>query len=629
MAGGAARRERHRSGGFRAPLIVALGLLGGWGAARADGSGLQLRHLLSPEPGKVQALIEPDSTVALSGAAAADFALLLNGGQPARNVTVRKNSDRGGLLTLVVLDDSGSYRNKAGTVLARPLLQGYVSALGPNDRIGLVVFGTDAKAYPIRTSGTDFLADLADPQRQSAAGRANLRATNLLSGLSAALGVLRKEQEEKRVQPGLAEIILLTDAGDEAGVDTSDWRSVLTDSEARGVRVSAIISDMATSAGAAQRLASLTRLRELSEKTYGLYDNSNSVVSALSTLRTARDRQKSWLTVEAELCGIAAASGSGPPQTDARVEYAPGGARQAWSGARSFRPQWTPASAAPCPSLIPCSPSCRLWEQCTAGTCEPRACTANEQCGPTARCVAQRCERVADPQPLWLWALLGGLLVLLGGLATFLLLRKRRSDGQEAKKPEEPMLPPVEPPLKPADPPAVVPVAVAGAGAAAVAPLLDPLPETHLVAIGGRVNIGEKWRLHKAKVYVGGSSAPEDGNDIVFSLPQVSTKHALFESYPSGALWLTDLKARNGTYLNGRKLEPGERVALKPGDQVKLSQQLILEVQRPGAGKAAAEPEAPSLSPPQADEKAPQADEKAPARVPLDKKKTVFDPGNR
>jgi pSer/pThr/pTyr-binding forkhead associated (FHA) protein len=152
-----------------------------------------------------------------------------------------------------------------------------------------------------------------------------------------------------------------------------------------------------------------------------------------------------------------------------------------------------------------------------------------------------------------------------------------------------------------------------------------------LVAIGGRVTIGEKWRLHKAKVYVGGSSAKEDGNDIVFSMPQVSSKHALFELYPSGALWLTDLKAKNGTFLNGRQLAAGERVQLRPGDQVKLSQQLILEIQRPGSEQATPDTavgpvvETTAMKPPVA--KSPTAEPMT--AKPVDKKKTVFDPGNR
>ena len=117
-------------------------------------------------------------------------------------------------------------------------------------------------------------------------------------------------------------------------------------------------------------------------------------------------------------------------------------------------------------------------------------------------------------------------------------------------------------------------------------------------------------------------------------MPQISSKHALFELYPSGALWLTDLKARNGTFLNGRQLAAGERVQLRPGDQVKLSQQLILEIQRPGA-----EHKAPEAAPAPKIEAVPaKPAEGKPAEVkpavaepakPVDKKKTVFDPGNR
>ena len=121
----------------RLPAWLGLGMGLGFGlagtVARADGNGLQVRHLLSPEPGKVQALVEPDGSVSgLSSPVATDFALLLSGGQSAPNVTVRKNSDRGGLLTLVVLDDSGSYRSRAGQTVARPLLQSYSSSLGPS-----------------------------------------------------------------------------------------------------------------------------------------------------------------------------------------------------------------------------------------------------------------------------------------------------------------------------------------------------------------------------------------------------------------------------------------------------------------------------------------------------------------
>ena len=73
----------------------------------------------------------------------------------------------------------------------------------------------------------------------------------------------------------------------------------------------------------------------------------------------------------------------------------------------------------------------------------------------------------------------------------------------------------------------------------------------------------------------------------------------------------------------------GERVQLRPGDQVKLSQQLILEIQRPGAEHKAPEAApAPKIEagPAKPVEAKPVAAEPA---KPVDKKKTVFDPGNR
>ena len=612
-------------------LGVGLGVWFGLAAttALADGSGLQVRHLLSPEPGKVQALVELESSgPSIGNPVATDFALLLGGGQTAPNITVRKNSDRGGLLTLVVLDDSGSYRSRAGQAVARPLLQSYISNLGPSDRIGLIVFGTDATVCPIRSQGVDFLNDLSNPEQVCGAAKANLHATNLLSGLRAALGLLRHEQEQKRAMSGLVEILLFSDAGDEAGVNADDWRSVLTSAESLGVRFSSILSDM-SGGGGRQRLASLTRLRELSDRTQGIYDNSNNPATALQFLKTSRDKQKSWLSVEAALCGIKADSAS--TGIDARVEYFSGGLRRAWSGSRSFKPQWTVQSESPCPSHSLCLPSCKLWEQCTDGRCEPRTCSADELCGLGGRCVTGRCELHVDRTPLWQWGLLGGLLILLGGTAAAFLLRKQKPDKVPAPAVSLPAN--VGPVLIPSAviEAASLPLVASSAVGAASAPLLDPLPETHLVAIGGRVTIGEKWRLHKAKVYVGGSSVKEDGNDIVFPMPQVSSKHALFELYPSGALWLTDLKAKNGTFLNGRQLASGERVQLRPGDQVKLSQQLILEIQRPGAEKTTPDAEvgpevdAHAVKPPV--ERSPAAE---PMNAkPVDKKKTVFDPGNR
>lgn len=600
-------------------------LLAGGRVAYGDGNGLQIRQTLSPEPGKIAALVEPEKGVLL-GPSSADFSVFLNGSQSAPNVSVRKNSDRGGLLTLVVLDDSGSYRNTAGQTVARPTLHMYAKGLGAQDRIGLVVFGADAKLCPIRRLSSDFLSDLANPTQACGATPNNLRATNLLAGLLAALNQIRREQEEKRATAGLSEIVFFTDAGDEAAVSPDDWKNVQSLALSLGVRVSSVVSELQGKSGQ-QHLASLTRLRELSDKTNGVYDNSSQPQTAATVLQAARDKQRDWLVVEAALCGVKADAAQAG--VDVRVEYGPGGQRMAWSGSQTSKPLWTAASEAPCPLLSICSPACSLWEQCRAGKCEPRQCVADEQCGPTTQCVVGRCVVQSVQRFPWHWVVPAGLAPLLLALLLLLLRRNKAERGTDSSKRSGTDAPPLthkeDSQPTPAIPEQTVEQKHPGpAVGASVTPLLDPLPETHLVAIGGRITIGEKWRLHKSKVQVGGSSAKEDENDIVFSVPQVSSKHARFELYPSGALWITDLEARNGTYVNGRQLAKGERAALRPGDQIKLSSQVVLEVLRPGVEKSVPNPVQEVQQ-----EVGPKVDAAPSASPTSDKKKTVFDPGNR
>jgi hypothetical protein len=55
-------------------------------------------------------------------------------------------------------------------------------------------------------------------------------------------------------------------------------------------------------------------------------------------------------------------------------------------------------------------------------------------------------------------------------------------------------------------------------------------------------------------------------NDIVITDPKVSSFHARIDRGPEGFL-VVDLKSRNGTFLNGRRIETG---LLKTGDEVRL-----------------------------------------------------------
>jgi hypothetical protein len=206
---------------------------------------------------------------------------------------------------------------------------------------------------------------------------------------------------------------------------------------------------------------------------------------------------------------------------------------------------------------------------------------------------------------IWILAGAGALLLL---AALFVLFRKKPQTVSVVETPA-PMPEPVAEEIKPATKDS------AGVD-------LDPLPETHLVAIGGWATPGERWRLHKRKTIAGASSDAADGVDLVFGgIKQVSSKHAQFDLYPSGDLWVSDLGSSNGTFVNGKKVTGKERTKLVPGDQVKLSQNLILKVERPGAGASDDMPaSAPVAESSPAEPETPAAKHKA---------ATKFDPGGR
>lgn len=73
--------------------------------------------------------------------------------------------------------------------------------------------------------------------------------------------------------------------------------------------------------------------------------------------------------------------------------------------------------------------------------------------------------------------------------------------------------------------------------------------------------------------------------DLSFADPRVSGEHAIVR-WVDGRWELKDLASRNGTFLNKRRLSPGERVTLGPGDVVTLG--------GPGAGFILADASAPA-----------------------------------
>lgn len=57
--------------------------------------------------------------------------------------------------------------------------------------------------------------------------------------------------------------------------------------------------------------------------------------------------------------------------------------------------------------------------------------------------------------------------------------------------------------------------------------------------------------------------------DIVLDQPQVSRQHARI-TLEGGRWMLADLHSTNGVYLNGQRLQPGERLSLKNGDLIQI-----------------------------------------------------------
>ncbi|MCO5993645.1 FHA domain-containing protein [Actinoallomurus sp. WRP9H-5] len=62
------------------------------------------------------------------------------------------------------------------------------------------------------------------------------------------------------------------------------------------------------------------------------------------------------------------------------------------------------------------------------------------------------------------------------------------------------------------------------------------------------------------------------------SATSVSRRHAVLEVDDEGRMWVRDIGSSNGTYINGRRIEPHTRVPLHPGDRLRLSNSYELKV---------------------------------------------------
>lgn len=184
-------------------------------------------------------------------------------------------------------------------------------------------------------------------------------------------------------------------------------------------------------------------------------------------------------------------------------------------------------------------------------------------------------QTLSDPSPAlpadkgssraWLWV--GGAVVGaagLAGVAALAYFMKRSFDARAATHP--PGLPLAvhdrPPPTQPGEPAMANPFAV--------------LPETRLVIVRGLPAEDRFYRIATSPFLVGADPA----NQLVVDAPHVSAHHATIELLADGTVYLLDA-SRNGTYIDGTRVPPGERVRVIPGQRISFSRDVEVRLEQP------------------------------------------------
>jgi pSer/pThr/pTyr-binding forkhead associated (FHA) protein len=82
--------------------------------------------------------------------------------------------------------------------------------------------------------------------------------------------------------------------------------------------------------------------------------------------------------------------------------------------------------------------------------------------------------------------------------------------------------------------------------------------------------IGEFWPIYQGQTLVGRKDAGASAG-LEIDHPTTSSRHAtIYAGARPGRLKIEDLGSTNGTYVNERRLEPGERRALVQGDTLRF-----------------------------------------------------------
>lgn len=415
-------------------------------------------------------------------------------------------------------------------------------------------------------------------------------------------------------QGGSREVLVFTDAGEESAA--LDVKELAREARDKGVRIHTVVfSGTRTTRGLAQRLDEMSQLSEGSGGRNLQVEDipAPEVPERLRSLATSVENLY-WL--EVAFCGVKRGQTSDQLSVEALSNSGP----VAWSDFIPFRQRDDGGDTAACPSTgaqgsstgSSTSPSTGVTPQ------NPQASTGTQTAPPTTPSgtlpgvPASVTERHGPPS--WLLALLA--LLILGVVAVLLLRRRHEPVPAPASTPT------VSPPV--AAPPAPTPpVTQAEPAPAAPAAWKDPfatLPETRLQVTQGPPGLEPFYRIHKASFTIGARTGEMD---LAIQLPQLSGHHVTVQLFKAGNVFIKDENSTNGTFVDGRRLQPGERVQVKPGQSIRLSQQLEFLLVQPGlqpVGETAAG--VPLVSAPPT---APVA-EAEPARPPRAKDKTLYSP---
>ncbi len=110
---------------------------------------------------------------------------------------------------------------------------------------------------------------------------------------------------------------------------------------------------------------------------------------------------------------------------------------------------------------------------------------------------------------------------------------------------------------------------------------LDPedVPESAARILAGFLvsyadRLGRYWPLSQGKNRLGRRPPrPDDGPEVPLDEPTVSIEHAVIHASASpGRMKLEDLGSRNGTYVDGIRVVPGQKVELRDGQLLTLGE---------------------------------------------------------